>query len=433
MRSRAAAILALTILAGSPPARAETRDSAWMRELQAGRAALAADDRAAASAHLRAVDSLVGGHAGAKAALALIATRDGRRDDALHWLHALAATGLARPALVDTAFRRWGGDTEFRAVAARFDSNAVPIVRSSVICSLGDSTLLAEDLAWDAAARRFLVSSIHRRKIVSVDTTGVVRDFVAPGTAGAWGFYGLAVDAPRGLLWASSAAGPESDVNAPADSGRTALIAFRLANAKLARRVELRRTADRQVLGDITVGPDGTVYASESLGGAVYRLQAHADTLETLVRPGSFRSPQEPVLSRDGKTLYVPDYSRGVAAVNLATKSVRWPAKPYTLASGGIDGLTRGGDRLIAVQNGQSPHRVLELSLDSRGDAITEWRVLEQGSPRLGEPNHGVVVGRNFWFIGDSGWDRVSDDGRFDESASGRAPVLLRLPLEALR
>ena len=431
--ARVAVILVLALVAGSSTVLAETPDSAWIRELQAGRAALAADDRAAASAHLRAVDSLVGGHGGAKAALALLATRDGRRDDALAWLRALASTGLARPALVDTAFHRWSGDADFHAVAARFDSNAVPIVHSSVVRSLGDSTLLAEDLAWDPAARRFLVSSIHRRKIVSVDTAGVVRDFVAPGAAGAWGFYGLAVDSPQGLLWASSAAGPECDVYAPADSGRTALLAIRLSDAKLVRLVELPRTTARQVLGDIAVGADGTVYASESLGGAVYRLRARGESLEVLVRPGTFRSPQEPVLSKDARRLYVPDYSRGVAAVDLATGSVRWLPKPYTLASGGIDGLTRSGDRLIAVQNGQSPHRVLEMSLDSHGDAITAWRVLEQGSPRLGEPNHGVIVGQNYWFIGDSGWDRAGDDGRFDETAPGRPPVLLRMRLDGPR
>jgi len=42
-----------------------------------------------------------------------------------------------------------------------------------------------------------------------------------------------------------------------------------------------------------------------------------------------------------------------------------------------------------------------------------------------------VVVGGSYWFIGDSGWDRVSDDDRLDTAPSARAPVLLRLPIRA--
>jgi hypothetical protein len=49
-----------------------------------------------------------------------------------------------------------------------------------------DASLLAEDVAWDARGERFLVSSIHRRKIVAVDRSGRVTDFTAAGADGAW-------------------------------------------------------------------------------------------------------------------------------------------------------------------------------------------------------------------------------------------------------
>jgi sugar lactone lactonase YvrE len=257
-----------------------------------------------------------------------------------------------------------------------------------------------------------------------------VSDFVAPGQPGAWGYYGLAIDPPRGLLWASTAAGAEFDGFQPADSGRTALLAFRLADGALVRRIELLRLPTRQVLGDLTVGPDGTVCAGESVGGMVYRLRPGSDSLEAIVPPGTLRSPQQPAFAADGKRIYVADYSRGIAVIDPATRAVRWLPKPYALASVGLDGLCRNGNKLIAVQNGLAPHRVLELTLDPRGDAITAWHVLEQASPRMGEPNHGVVAGDAYWFIGDSGWDRVGDDDRLVTPATARAPVLLRMPLK---
>lgn len=418
-------LAAVTTLA---PVRADA-DSTWTRHLDAGRDVLARDDRAGAWHHLLQVDSLVGGHTGVKSVLATLAAREGRKYETLRWLRALAETGIARSIAGDTTFARWRDEPEFRAVAARLDSNAAPIANAVRAHSLGDPSLLAEDVAWDPRGRSFLVSSIHRRKIIAIDRAGRVTDFTAPGADSARGMYGLAIDAERGVSWATTVAGPESESFAPADSGRTALLAHDLRSARVQRRVELPRTAARQVLGDLTLASDGAVYLSESSGGALYRLPPGASALELLVPPGTFRSPQGLAVAADGKRLYVADYLRGIGVVDLEARTTTWLAKPYTLSPAGCDGLHRDGNRLIAVQNGTTPHRVFELELDAVGAAITRWRVLEQASERLGEPNHGVLVGRDFYLIGDSGWERVGEDGRLQTTAESRAPVLLRLGL----
>lgn len=424
-----ATLLAVAVAVCHTAAAAVAADSTWTQHLLAARAALAAADDAGARHHLLAVDSLVGGHTGAKSALATLAARGDDRDAALRWLRALAETGITRDLAADSAFARWRDDPEFRALAARLEANAAPVENATLVHVLDDPALLAEDVAWDARGKRFLVSSIHRRKIVAVDAAGRITDFIASGEGGVWGVYGLALDAKRGLLWATTAAGPECDEYAPADSGRTALLAFDLRTARERHRFELQRTAQRQSLGDLAVARDGTVYACETYGGAVYRLRPGAAALETLVPPGTLRSPQMPAPAADGRRLYVADYARGIAVVDLATGSAGWLPRPYSLSAGGIDGLYLAGRRLVAIQNGSTPRRVLELSLDGTGRAIVAWRVLEQGGGRLGEPNHGVVAGRTFTFIGDSGWDRVGEDGRLRTGPESRAPVLLRLDL----
>ena len=48
--------------------------------------------------------------------------------------------------------------------------------------------------------------------------------------------------------------------------------------------------------------------------GDVYAVFHDRDKLELLVPSGSFLSPQTACLSEDQKTLFVPDYSAGVAA-----------------------------------------------------------------------------------------------------------------------
>ena len=414
--------VALAVLSAPAP------DPAFREELAAARAALERHDGLAARPHLLRVDSIVNGHPGAMAALAAIAARQGEREEALRWMRDFAATGLARRFDRDTNFAGLAADPDFRAIAARLDSNGAPRTAAALAVRLPDAALLAEDVAWDAKRRRFLVSSIHERKILAVTPAGRASDWVRAG-ADAWGFYGLTIDAARGRLWATTAAGPEVQGYSPADSGRAALLAFDLGTARPLARAELPRDGARHVLGDLTVGPDGAVYVTDSVGGGVYRLRPGAAALDTLAPAGSFASPQQPALAPGGARLLLPDYPRGIAALDLASGAVTWLLKPRTLAAGGIDGLLRDGDRLIAIQNGTNPHRVIELTLDAGATAITGWRVLEQGSEWLGEPNHGALVGRDLVFLGNSGWERVNEKEELESPADARPPVLLRLRL----
>jgi hypothetical protein len=55
--------------------------------------------------------------------------------------------------------------------------------------------------------------------------------------------------------------------------------------------------------------------------------------------------------------------------------------------------------------------------------------VIESGSPQLGVPTHGVVAEGAFYFLGNSGWDRLKEDGSVKKGAAFEAPVVLRFPL----
>jgi sugar lactone lactonase YvrE len=321
----------------------------------------------------------------------------------------------------------------FAAVAARLDSNGVARGSSEVFRDLKDAALLAEDLAWDASGKRFFVSSIHRRKIVSVDAGGSVKDFAGVSEPDFWGAFALRLDPGRHLLWATTAAIRTIENYDSADSGRAAVLAFDTRTGQRVRRADLPRDGRPHVLGDMTVGPDGVVYVTDSVGGGVYRLRAGAATLDTLLAPGTFTSPQTPVLAPGNRRLLIPDYPRGIAALEIGTGRVTWLPKPRTLASGGIDGLYAAKGGLIAVQNGTSPRRVLWLDTDAKLTRITGWRVLEQASGRLGEPSHAVLDGDVLYFLGDTGWDRVGQDEVLRATADSSAPVILRLALPKIR
>jgi hypothetical protein len=152
---------------------------------------------------------------------------------------------------------------------------------------------------------------------------------------------------------------------------------------------------------------NGDAFVSDGLSGDVFAVFHDQDKLESLVPSGSFLSPQTPALSEDEKTLFVPDYSAGVAAVDLSNRAIRW--MDTSAALDGTDGLYFKDGWLIAVQNGVEPERVARFHLND--GRVDRWEAIEANTPGLGDPTHGVLVGDDFFFIANSGWDRVQDDG----------------------
>ena len=111
------------------------------------------------------------------------------------------------------------------------------------------------------------------------------------------------------------------------------------------------------------------------------------------------------------RLLYV---AQGIALrrVELASGAVTSVAAPASLALLSIDGLYWHRGRLIAVQNGGGPGRILALDLSPDGRAITGFQVLEAGDPGFDLPTTGTMAGDRFTFIANSQLRRLGDDGR---------------------
>ncbi|MBS1785923.1 MAG: PQQ-like beta-propeller repeat protein [Acidobacteria bacterium] len=279
--------------------------------------------------------------------------------------------------------------------------------------------LLAEDLAWDAPTGRWFVSSVHRGLILTQSPEGSWRVFASPGKVAV---LALALDRPRHLLWAAWAGLPQVEGLGADDAGRTGLVAFDLATGLERARVE---GAERGgALGDLALGPDGTVYASDGLKGGVYALRPGSLALEPLVPSGTFRSPQTPVVV--GDSLLIPDYSRGLALLPLEGGAPRWLTAPGGFDLRGLDGMAKSGKAIYAVQNGTSPNRVLELFLAPDHSAITFVKVLL----RLPEATHLVAHDGKLFVLADNGWERYRPSGQLlPDLPPEPAPHILSIPL----
>jgi hypothetical protein len=138
-------------------------------------------------------------------------------------------------------------------------------------------------------------------------------------------------------------------------------VAFDLDSGREMRRVALEGPG--HTLGDLTLGEDGTVFASDGQGGGVCRLDPGAEALRCLAPEGAFRSPQTLAVTPAG--LRVPNYAKGLALLPLQGGAPAWLAVPVGSDLRGLDGTALVGHRLYAVQNSASPACILALDLDT--------------------------------------------------------------------
>jgi hypothetical protein len=96
-----------------------------------------------------------------------------------------------------------------------------------------------------------------------------------------------------------------------------------------------------------------------------------------------------------------------------------------------IDGLYFDHGRLIAIQNGTSPERVIAFALNATSE-ITAEVIIERSTGTLGDLTHGVLVGKNFYYIANSGWNTIDDHGNIKPGSKPSVPRMMRVEMQEL-
>ncbi len=260
---------------------------------------------------------------------------------------------------------------------------------------------LVEGIAWDARSRQLYASGVEDGALL-VREGNRWRRTVLPWRPA--GLFGLAIDPRRGILWmASGIAGPTRD-----KAGFRGLIGVSTLGLEPVAKVGLPAGDAQAQPGDVAVAPDGSVYVSDGATGGIYVCKPECDVLEPLVAKGRFRSAQGLAAMRDGRTLYVADYGRGLFRIDL-----KKPAKiTEVLPLKGIDGLVRDGEALIAIINGDG-RKVVRISFDAEGRPSQQLLDMPEGP---GDPTLGTLIDRRLVYVADAQWDR------FDASGKGLTP-----------
>jgi hypothetical protein len=282
---------------------------------------------------------------------------------------------------------------------------------------------IPEDLDFDPSTQFFYFTSVLRKQIVAVNMRGGQRIFApAPDN---WPMMALKIDSQRRILWATEVA-IDGFSNSPRDAwGRSAIILFDLKSHKVLHRIE---GPPHTALGDMTLTPEGDAVVSDGDGGGIYLVHRETQQIERL-DSGDFISPQTPAMLPGGHSILIPDYVRGIAILDIATRHVSWIPMEGRYALNGIDGLYLSGHALLATQNGTSPERVVRFDLDASLARITSQSIIERATPTLGDPTHGVIVDGYFYYIANSGWDTLDEHGNRKSGAPPADALVMRTRL----
>lgn len=406
----AAAIVFAGLLAGPAPGlaqeAAETDVAAFQRLRAEGVAAANADDLATASARLAEADGRIPNHPGLMLMRARLAVAAGQPAEAMALAQRYADTGLSMNLGGDPALASLQDQPGFEALAAAVEANRAPVGadRLTPLAAIPGGGLV-ESVARDEPRGRWLVAQVRGRTIVALDDAGRVTPFLE-SDAPVVGVLGLVMDERNGVLWAVTSPVPPAMRELDAAAARpNALLKIDAASGR-----ELARypAPGEQMLGDVTLGPDGTVYVA---GGDLFRLRPGGETLEILLPAGRMRSPQGMDVTPDGAALIVADYSSGLWRVDRASGAAVRLEAPANASLIGVDGLISDGRFLYALQNGTAPQRVLKLTLDAGWSRIEAVEVLAANLPQLDEPTTGLVRDGELVFVSRSQWSDFDGEG----------------------
>jgi DNA-binding beta-propeller fold protein YncE len=294
------------------------------------------------------------------------------------------------------------GRSDFQSVLTLQESLNRPIITSDTAFVIGDRQLHVEGIA-SGPSGEFYLSSLHKRKVVRVAADGKTSDFTSSGQDGLGAVMSIRVDMKTNSLWVGSSSVTEMmEYDARVGS---AVYNYDLQTGKLLGRYTPDHTASEFLFGDLVFDRNGKVFVSDTKNNTIFTVNPGTQKLELFFSSPEFLNIQGITFSDDGRYLFIADYIKGVFRLDMTSKELMMVQLATEVSMKGIDGLLFFNNSLVAIQNGVSPMRALQLFLDGDQAVITQVRVLDQAHPAFNEPTNGCIRNDTLYYIANSQWN----------------------------
>jgi len=236
---------------------------------------------------------------------------------------------------------------------------------------------------------------------------------------------GLFIDATHEQLYVVSTNG---FLDEPHKQQRNAVVRYDLKKALLINRYD---APDANQLNDLTIGADGTIYATDSASGTLFRNTPGEKTLTPFGAKGAVPGANGITLGADG-SLYVA-ISTGIARIDLSSGTPTRLPQPDTVVTGGCDGLYWLRGDLIGIQNVTNPGRVICIVLADQGTQISGVKVLQSHHhPEFAEPTTGAIAGDALYVIANSYVGHFQPNGSLKDPRQLKPTAIVAVPLKPL-
>ncbi len=325
----------------------------------------------------------------------------------------------------DAGFEAVWDDPGFRKIRETLAQDEPRTPDAPVAFRLGDPKLIPEGIAYDTKRDRFFIGSVAQKKIVNANRKGEVKDFSKPED-NLDCVLGLFVDAAHEQLYAVSTNGFLDEAQ---KQRRNAVVRYDLKNGLLVNRYD---APDANQLNDLTVAADGTIYATDSANGTLFRKKPVEKTLTPVGARGALPGANGIALGADG-SLYVAT-STGIATIDLTTGAPTRLPQPDAVVTGGCDGLYWHNGDLVGIQNVTNPGRVIRIALGDQGTRISGVTVLQSHHhPEFTEPTTGVIAGNALYVIANSYVGHFQPNGSVKDPEQLKQTAIVAVPLGSRR
>jgi hypothetical protein len=227
-------------------------------------------------------------------------------------------------------------------------------------------------LAHDSVSRRFVLGDRKAGRLLVIDE--ISHNLVNYVSAASAGFYrdltAFTLDARRGDLWVASAS-----EEGQGSSGASALHKLQLVSGRVLAQARTAPAMSPVRFVDVTVTPDGTVYALDAVDSRIFRLRPGARALESVMRLPA-RQPTA-LTAADDRVLYVAA-DEGLVRVDLGARAAA-PVKSVEDLSR-FESLSWRGGSLIGVQRVADSFLIVRIALDGAGTRAQPRHVLAASS-----------------------------------------------------
>jgi sugar lactone lactonase YvrE len=345
----------------------------------------------------------------------------GEREAAFALLRSLQARNLGIVPVRDAGVEAVWNDPEFQKIREKLANGESRTPNAPVALRLADPKLIPEGIAYDSKQDRFFIGSVAQKKIVSTNQRGEVKDFSKPED-NLDCVLGLFVDVAQEQLYAVTTNGFLDEAQ---KQRRNAVVRYDLKSGLLVTRYD---APDANQLNDLSIAADGTIYATDSASGTLFRKTPAEKTLTSFGAKGELPGANGIALGTGGK-LYVA-ISTGIAGIDLSTAAPTRLSQLDTVVTGGCDGLYWHRGDLVGIQNVTNPGRVIRIALADQGTRISGITVLQSNHhPEFAEPTTGAIATDTLYIIANSYVGHFQPDGSIKDPGQLKPTAIIAVPL----